>query len=254
MQENICSPPMYSTFGSFLVASPPIPHSKIQCVGIGNHKYFLLFVFYTFLSCMYTLILVVARFSTCGVTFSTSRYQRHHRPGGMSAAAEALQHATVHTEKAGLDRPSQLLTILGLLFEGVLFGMFTSCMMFDQADVVRSKVTHIDKYKSGGAINVSGAGAGVVSGVTEVFGGRWGETGRFRVDWLSPFGRVCFPSPAVQDEIMGFCRPCTATAHGMERVVDAARAAVGSLTHHSTTSMGGRPARPTGTVSMAEIV
>ena len=30
---------------------------------------------------------------------------------------------------------------------------------------------------------------------------------KFRYDWLSPFGRVVLP-PALQDEIMGFCRPC----------------------------------------------
>ena len=225
------------TFGLFLNGD-----LHYQCVGIGNHKYFLLFVFYTFLSCMYSLILVVGRFSTCGVSLVSSPHHRHPRHG----VAEALQHTQIHTDESCLDRPAQLLSIFGLLMEAVLFGMFTSCMMFDQADVVRSKVTHIDKFKGS---DVSGG----VSGVTEVFGtgGRWNEVEKFRADWLSPFGRICFPSSAVQDEIMGFCRPCMATAHGMERVVDAAKAAVGNLASHGTSTMGGRPSRP---VSMAEIV
>ena len=148
-------------------------------------------------------------------------------------------------EHSCLDKPTQLLGILGLLIEAVLFGMFTSCMMFDQADVVRSKITHIDKFKGA---DVSGG----LSGVSEVFGtgSRGVDAGRFRADWLSPFVRVCFPS-SVQDEVMGFCRPCTATTQGVERVLDAAKAAVGSL----TSGVGhGNNSRPVGTVSMAEIV
>jgi hypothetical protein len=104
-----------------------------------------------------------------------------------------------------LDQPTQLLTILGLLVEALLFGMFTFCMIFDQMDVITSKVTHIDRLKG---LDLSST----LAGVTEVFGvGVRGGAGikesRFRPDWLSPFTRVCFP-PSVQDEVMGFCRPC----------------------------------------------
>ena len=35
-----------------------------------------------------------------------------------------------------LDQPSHLLTIMGLVIEAVLFGLFTSCMMVDQWDVL----------------------------------------------------------------------------------------------------------------------
>jgi hypothetical protein len=75
-------------------------------------------------------------------------------------------------------------------------------MMFDQSDVIRSNVTHIDRLK--GADFVSR-----LAGISEVFGlGSHGvETRRFRSDWLSPFVKVCFP-PSVQDEVFGFCRPC----------------------------------------------
>jgi hypothetical protein len=34
-------------------------------VGIGNHKLFLLFVFYIFFMCTYALLLVVARYAGC---------------------------------------------------------------------------------------------------------------------------------------------------------------------------------------------
>jgi hypothetical protein len=161
-----------------------------NCVGIGNHKYFLLFIFYTMLSCCYSMILVITRFSSCiGVG---------HRRGDHS------HHGEKHV--SCLDQPTQLLTILGLLVESLLFGMFTFCMMFDQMDVIRSKVTHIDRLKG---LDLSST----LAGVTEVFGvGVRGveRASRFRPDWLSPFARVCFP-PSVQDEIMGFCQPCLGT-------------------------------------------
>lgn len=72
-----------------------------NCVGIGNHKYFLLFVFYTFLSCMYSLTLIVLRFFLCIRLHSGRKH--------------------VHC----LDEPTHLLNILGLLVEAILFGMFT---------------------------------------------------------------------------------------------------------------------------------
>jgi hypothetical protein len=92
-------------------------------------------------------------------------------------------------------------------------------MMFDQADVIRSKVTHIDRLTGS---DVSGS----LAGVLEVFGVATAretkqsiatatafhdnnnnhniDTG-IRLDWFSPFAQVCFPS---RDEVMGFCRPC----------------------------------------------
>jgi len=153
-----------------------------NCVGIGNHKYFLLFVFYTFLSCLYSFTLVMTRFYSC---MSRHGHARSH-------------HMTC------LDYPTQLLPILGLVVEAILFGMFTVCMMIDQSSVVSSKMTHIDRLKGGEDETGSS-----VAGVVEVFGlnPNRGNDPRFRSDWLSPFAKVCFPS-SVQDEVMGFCRPC----------------------------------------------
>jgi hypothetical protein len=92
------------------------------------------------------------------------------------------------------------LYILGLVVEALLFGLFTSCMMVDQYDVVMSNVTHIDKLKGD-------AGGDRVAGVTEVFGILKGNATSPRWDWLSPFASVCFPN-GLKDEIMGYCRPC----------------------------------------------
>jgi len=160
-----------------------------NCVGIGNHKYFLLFVFYTCLSCLYSMSLVVSRFFIC-----MHKHGRH-----------------VHC----LDQPTHLLNILGLVVESMLFGLFTCCMMVDQSDVVMSNMTHIDRLK-GEVI----AAVERVPGVMEVFGaGRRGARAHFRMDWLSPFGEVMFP-PSVRDQILGYCRPCCHKSSEREAVVD----------------------------------
>lgn len=147
---------------------------------------------------MYSMILVIARFSTC----SHSHSRRHH--GGEATP----------DKQTCLDQPTQLLTILGLLIEALLFGLFTSCMMFDQMDVVGSKMTHIDRLKGADI-------ASTLAGVTEVFGvgsratARNAGESRFRADWLSPLHNVCFPE-SVRDEVMGFCRPCLNVVSGGE--------------------------------------
>jgi hypothetical protein len=105
-----------------------------------------------------------------------------------------------------LDRPTQLLQILGLVVEAILFGLFTFCMMIDQASVVTTKMTHIDRLKGGD--DDSGTS---LAGVIEVFGlsnnKRGTDGAKFRPDWISPFAKACFPAK-IHDEIMGFCKPC----------------------------------------------
>lgn len=167
-----------------------------NCVGIGNHKYFLLFIFYTCVSCVYSLSLLFVRFFDC---LGRHGHVRTH-------------HLTC------LDRPAELLSVLGLFIEAILFGLFTFCMMFDQSGVVLTNITSIDRLKgdhgdSNSNSNGNGNGLGPrLTGVIEVFGLNPKKgmdlAGRFRADWMSPFHRTCFPT-TVRDEIMGFCKPCT---------------------------------------------
>ena len=151
-----------------------------NCVGIGNHKYFLLFIFYTSISCSYSMTLVIWRFIQC-----LGKHSQH-------------QHC--------LDDPAHLLHLIGLMVEALLFGLFTSCMMIDQWDVVLTNVTHIDRLK--GEIGFGFLDDQRRKGINEVFGtGKGSNASHFRADWLSPFVRACFPL-SLHDEIMGFCRPC----------------------------------------------
>lgn len=155
-------------------------HRVNNCVGIGNHKFFLLFVFYTFCSCLYAMGLVIMRFVEC-----LGKMEKH---------------------QPCLDQPEHLLSIIGLAVESMLFGMFTCCMVIDQWDVVSTNVTHIDRLK--GELSMEDLEGR--AGIHEVFGsgnGKGKKSG-FRPDWLSPFVKVCFPED-MHNDIMGFCRPCS---------------------------------------------
>jgi ribosomal protein L40E len=218
-----------------------------NCCAIGNHKYFLLFVFYTFLSCVYSLSLVMLRFATC--MGGHQHYHYHHysnnniyqlrqqeAPAPLSPdGPQQQQHQHLHFHNSPspqcLDQPSHLLYMLGLLIEALLFGMFTSCMMCDQASVVNTRMTHIDRLKQGSFFEwkSSGATAPTLSGLAEVFGiggsssssskkgGTTSSSGSnadpfssFRLDWLSPWGKVCWDG--FEQEIMGFCRPASSSS------------------------------------------
>eukprot|EP00540_Astrosyne_radiata_P018692 CAMPEP_0116866398 /NCGR_PEP_ID=MMETSP0418-20121206/25999_1 /TAXON_ID=1158023 /ORGANISM="Astrosyne radiata, Strain 13vi08-1A" /LENGTH=175 /DNA_ID=CAMNT_0004502013 /DNA_START=131 /DNA_END=658 /DNA_ORIENTATION=+ len=173
--------------------------------------------------------LVVLRFALCMQTnrlHDSSRHHLHPHGGGGGGGGGG---------GACLDRPTDLISILGLVVEAVLFGLFTSCMMVDQWDVVMTNVTHIDRLKGDRMHD----GTRRVAGVAEVFGLSKGRPDTaFRWDWISPFARACFPD-SIRDEILGYCRPGD---HGESKN--------GGATNH--VEMGGPPSRMVR--SVAEIV
>ncbi|KAL3764343.1 hypothetical protein ACHAW5_003479 [Stephanodiscus triporus] len=204
-----------------------------NCVGIGNHKYFLLFIFYTFLSCHYSFSFLVYRFFRC------VGKSNHHLP-------------------RCVDHPTDLLPLVGLAVEALLFGLFTLCMMADQWDVVMTNLTHIDRLKGetssssaqrrqgGGARQQQHAGAYgrlpqyydqhvgsqismMRAGINEVFGTLPSSMtstafpmSRFHYTWLSPVHMVCFPE-SVRDDILGYCRPCGAASSAGDVIGQGAR-------------------------------
>ena len=76
-------------------------------------------------------------------------------------------------------------------------------MMIDQWGVVTTNITNIDHLK-GEVFFGFDEHDHDKTGVNEVFGGEQG----FRMNLFSPMRAAIFPS-SIQDEIMGFCRPCT---------------------------------------------
>ena len=92
-----------------------------NCIGLGNHKFFIDFLFWVFVVSAYALILIIALYSTCSMRRNSKYYC-----GG----------------------PSDSLFVLLLLVESLLFGLFTLCMMADQLESVSSNQTQIDRLKN----------------------------------------------------------------------------------------------------------
>eukprot|EP00937_MAST-01D_sp_MAST-1D-sp2_P001601 g1601.t1 len=139
-----------------------------NCVGLGNHKFFLLFCLYIFAQSAYSLALMILRYARC--------YGRSSGCAGGGALANMF-----------------------LFIEGLLFGMFTLCMLCDQASVVASNTTSIDRLKGDKGVERSSW-----ENLQEVFGG---DKPGFRLHWLLPV--PAYLPQLERNEALGFiCRPC----------------------------------------------
>lgn len=134
-----------------------------NCVGIGNHKFFLLFILWIFVISVYSLCLICTKFSVC----------------------------YLHNEAC----EGNILSLLLLLFEAIIFGLFTLCMMGDQASVILTNQTQIDRMKNKKHV--------AFHNVNEVFGGS--NDAVFRLDWILPTN-ISYP-PACKYEILGYMNP-----------------------------------------------
>jgi hypothetical protein len=178
-----------------------------NCVGLGNHKFFLLFLFYVFASSIYALVLMFVRVLHCAGQPSP-RYQRLARLRGQEAAAGASGAAAAAAAAAGAGLAGdglaaavteatllaecdtsvgQHIMMIALGIEACLFGLFTMCMMCDQWSVVLTGNTQIDQLKGG---QEDSDHASIRSNLNEVFGG----TPNFSLTWLLPT-QVKFSAP-----------------------------------------------------------
>lgn len=89
-----------------------------NCVGVGNHKLFLLFCFYVFVTCSYSMLLTCTRFLIC-----------------------------IYRDDCNKS-PIPELFLVFLVIEGILFGLFTLCMIGDQMTVITTNQTQIDRLKN----------------------------------------------------------------------------------------------------------
>ena len=154
-----------------------------NAIGVKNHKFFILFILYTFLLCSYALVILFSLALHAG--------PRPYRSG-------RRRHGDLAAQVAETGEPSALprfevakLSTIAVTFAALLFGLFTACMLGDQWSVLRTNVAKIDRLK--------GEETECASDVNEVFGGR---SRGFRVDWLVPT-KPLFPA-SVHDDIMGY--------------------------------------------------
>ena len=136
-----------------------------NCVGIGNHKFFILFIFWTNVVCSYSLVMVLSMYSACIFRYG----------------------------KCVTDANENVLGVL-LLVESILFGLFTLCMIADQGSSISSNQTQIDRLK-----NMRHESPAHLLEINEVFGTP--NNISFEWKWLLPI-IVKYPDN-LKDKIMG---------------------------------------------------
>ena len=136
-----------------------------NCVGIGNHKLFIVFLFWVNVVCWYSLILLVGRFTYCW----------------SHSAADKTCFAY-----------NTIMSVIWLFIEALLFALFTSCMMADQLYGAMLNQTQIDRMKNEhheSSIEVN-----------EVFGSP-ADT-RCHLSWIVPFP-VKYPT-SLKEKLFGY--------------------------------------------------
>ncbi len=182
-----------------------------NCIGIGNQKLFLLFLLAVNISCIYSFILVIAKFMSCSSSaadsidrlkdisalpqnfnsYSNADIAKIYQIEGTSAISVAASASAAALAPCGTH--DQNIMIIFLLLEALLFGLFTLCMMGDQTTVLSSNQTQIDKLK--------GDKHEGLEGYNEVFG--CDSDIKFRYDWLIPFPPK-FPNQDTMEQVLGY--------------------------------------------------
>ena len=97
-------------------------------VGLGNHKFFMLFCLYVSLASWYAIVLMVVMFVT-------------------TSCAISGKQEFVPPHCANSRHPENIIFIILLCIESLLFGLFTMCMLCDQIHSVVTNQTYIDRLK-----------------------------------------------------------------------------------------------------------
>lgn len=176
-----------------------------NCVALGNHKFFLLFLLYVFMASIYALTIIFAHFAHCsGKSLSprrqrlrASRLQRQQEssPQMFQAIADAVIESAVQTEapfypECNMPVLSNILMFF-VIVEAILFGLFTMCMLCDQTSMVLTANSKIDRLQGARTSKRP-----ICDNLTEVFGGE----PRFSLTWLLPT-KIVHTRP---EEIYGF--------------------------------------------------
>ncbi|CAB9527749.1 S-acyltransferase 13 [Seminavis robusta] len=191
-----------------------------NAVGALNHKFFVLFVFYTMTTCMTSIFMIITRAVRCG-------YVRENPSGDASEASMFAPNATQEEEEIkeeekegdldegrGLLRGLQSLaptyvheecedfhqtyTVVILFCVAVTFMIFTACMMIEQIEAIQTNQGKIARMK----MRV-GQGGTELTRVTEAFNEMFGGTSpKASWHWFVPLP-VRFPT-GMHKVVMGY--------------------------------------------------
>jgi len=159
-----------------------------NCVGKYNRKYFLLFIFYTFLVCLHVLLTTVHRGYVCW-----SPHKRHRRRRWRGRHTTTTTTTTVFVEEvvpliwdcAGIQQPIAVIFLIFQTVLSILFGLFTFVMAWEQCNSIMHDVTTIEDMQTHGRAKEENDGA--YSNFKQVFG-------PYGISWLFPV------PPRLQDD------------------------------------------------------
>lgn len=204
-----------------------------NAVGAMNHKFFVLFIFYTFLTSLISLYLIVERFIRCGYTIPDvngdtteignindldSRGLAYYGNGDVDMDV----NVDVDVNEIGFDRLMEdqddmasrtflydgcvelyTLQTIVLLVMSVAFLVFTCVMLFDQVDAIESNQSKIARMKVRQGQDL-GEYEKVADGYNEMFGVGIGSQGaHVGLHWFLPTP-VRFPDDREKDRVMGY--------------------------------------------------
>eukprot|EP00569_Conticribra_weissflogii_P012460 CAMPEP_0171377004 /NCGR_PEP_ID=MMETSP0879-20121228/19941_1 /TAXON_ID=67004 /ORGANISM="Thalassiosira weissflogii, Strain CCMP1336" /LENGTH=338 /DNA_ID=CAMNT_0011887019 /DNA_START=232 /DNA_END=1248 /DNA_ORIENTATION=+ len=167
-----------------------------NAVGIYNHKFFILFVMYTFFTAIVSLALLLIRGIRCGF------YIQPTLPNNNSTL-DAFDYEISFSESKhylypGCDNFNSIYTAaLGIVT--VLFFFFTCCMLLEQGEAVDTNMSKIARMKTRAGMAAPGEYSPVATEFNEVFGG---EHPTMSWHWFLPLP-VRFPEWA-KDNVLGY--------------------------------------------------
>lgn len=200
-------------------------------MGALNHKFFILFIFYTFLTSGISLFLIVERFVRCGYTIEipndeVTRGSAENKDPDISDVKNVIWGDTFEQQYKGDggDPSERMLAddddtnrtfmfdgctdiysmkVLILLIMSFCFLIFTCCMLFEQVEAIENNVSKIAQWKMKQGANPEEY-AKVGKGYNEIFGVGIGSKGsHIGLHWFLPLP-VQFPSEREKERVLGF--------------------------------------------------
>jgi len=193
-------------------------------IGLYNHKFFILFVFYTVLTSFTSLILLFGRSIRCSYVTDTDNHDDNNNMDNVTRYLRTLDNhndnSTVSYKYEGCDDFFEAGTF-GLFLCTVIFFVFTCCMLCEQMDAISTNVSKIarmklerererqlrrpnhDRNESNNNNDEADQLGRVCRDVNEVFGG---TSPRIAWHWFCPWIPVTFLAH-IERQILGYDEP-----------------------------------------------
>ena len=174
-------------------------------IGIGNQKFFILFLGYTWLACLFAIILAIVKVVQCHLD------AKRHRGDVDWEAASWCQKAS----------PEASILMVVLMMASALFGLFTTCIGCEQVTSIVNNNSYIDRLQARYRKGPAPPRPSAWQSLEEVFGNKGSK-----LLWLLPV-RPRWKNPL---KLFGYDLP--ATDEALVAMADGASEALGlSLIH-----------------------